>query len=134
MRKDITIPQVQDVGIAIVKEENEIGQEEWKVYVINLKDSNLKNVLISSKGYGSFNDDSRKTSSFTFFIDELPAKSYRFLELIIEEVLPLTNEYLVSFYLDDLLYDKKYIFLPESIIDENLIQIPLIDKPGVLIK
>jgi len=32
------------------------------------------------------------------------------------------------------LFDKKYIFLAETIKDENLINIPIINKLGVMIK
>jgi hypothetical protein len=134
VRKDINIPKVEDIGVAIVKEQNELGKDEWKVYVINYQKKPINNVLISSKGYGSFEGDTRKTSFFTFFIEELAPESFKFIELIIEEVFPLTNEYLVSYYQNGLLYDKKFIFLPESIVEENLITIPLVNKPGVLIR
>jgi hypothetical protein len=45
----------------------------------------------------------------------------------------LTNEYWLSFYIDNTIYDKKYIFLPESIVDDNLSKVPLVNKPGVII-
>ena len=50
------------------------------------------------------------------------------------EVFGLTNQYLLSFYIDRVIFDKKYIFLAESIIDDNLVNIPLINRPGVLIR
>jgi len=48
-------------------------------------------------------------------------------------VFGLTNEYWLSFYIDNIIYDKKYIFLPESIIEGNLILVPLVNKLGVII-
>jgi hypothetical protein len=134
MRKDIILPVVEDVALAVVKEENELGHPEWNVYIINLKEEDLKGVLISSKGYGVINDESVKTSILRHFIEEIPAKSFAKVELIMEDVFGLSNEYWVSFYLNQMMYDKKYVFLAESIKEENFITIPLINKKGVMIK
>jgi hypothetical protein len=63
----------------------------------------------------------------------LEGQSFSTIEAIDEQVFGLTNEYWLSFYIGGQLYDKKFIFLPESIIDSNLIRIPLVNKPGVMI-
>jgi len=55
------------------------------------------------------------------------------VEAIDQQVFGLTNEYWLSYYIDKTIYDKKYIFLPESIVDENLIKVPMVDKPGIVI-
>ena len=39
-----------------------------------------------------------------------------------------------EFNIDRVIFDKKYIFLAESIIEDNLVNVPLINKPGVLIR
>ena len=49
-------------------------------------------------------------------------------------VFGLNNEYMLTFYIDGIIYDRKYIFVPDSVVEENLIQIPLIDRPGILIR
>jgi len=134
MRKDIVHPVVEDIALAVVKDENELAQAEWNVYIINLKKEPITGVLISSKGYGLVNDEIVKTSILRHFIEEIPAKSFAKVELIMEEVFGLSNEYWVSFYLNKMMYDKKYIFLAESIKEDNFITIPLINKKGVMIK
>lgn len=134
MRKDIIHPVVEDIALAVVKEENELGQPEWNVYILNLKNEPIKGVLISSKGYGLVNDQSVKTSVLRHLIDEIPARSYAKVEMIIEDVFGLSNEYWVSFYLNKMIYDKKYVFLAESINEDYFINIPLINKKGVMIK
>lgn len=134
MRKDIIHPVVEDIALAVVKEENELGQPEWNVYILNLKNEPIKGVLISSKGYGLVNDQSVKTSVLCHLIDEIPARSYAKVEMIIEDVFGLSNEYWVSFYLNKMIYDKKYVFLAESINEDYFINIPLINKKGVMIK
>ena len=50
------------------------------------------------------------------------------------EVFGLNNEYMLTFYIDGTIHDRKFIFVPDSIVEENLIQIPLIELPGILIK
>ena len=51
-----------------------------------------------------------------------------------KDVFGLTNEFLLTYYLDNVIHDKKYIFLPESIIIENKTKLPLMNKMGVMIK
>ena len=134
MRKDIIHPVVEDVALAVVKEESLLVQPEWTVYLINLKNVTIEGVLVSSKGYGNINGEDVKTSTLRHFLDIVPAKSYAKVEQIMENLFGLNNEYWVSFYLNKLLYDKKYIFLPETIKEENFINIPLLNKRGVMIK
>lgn len=133
MRKDIHIPKVEDVSVAVVKE-TEGENPEWGVYLINQKTTVLKNIIVASKGYGTLNDEEVKTSTLRHFFDELDEASFQKIEKIMPDVFGLNNEYMLTFYIDQVIYDRKYIFVPESIVEENLIQIPLVGKPGILIK
>ena len=133
MRKDIHIPKVEGVSMAVVRE-TEGAEAEWGVYLINSKQVELKNVIVSSKGYGNLNDEEVKTSTLRHFFDEVKANSHQKVEKIMPDVFGLNNEYMLTFYIDGVIYDRKYIFVPDSVVEENLIQIPLIDRPGVLIK
>ena len=133
MKKDITIPKVKDVAVGIVKEELK-GEVVWRVYLINYNTFLIKNVLVSSRGYGAINDQKKKTTSFSHFLGDLTKQSYKPFELINEAVFGLTNEFLVTYYIEDVIYDKKYIFLPDAIQEKNFTTIPLLKKKGVLIK
>lgn len=133
MRKDIHIPKVVDVSMAVVRE-TEGAEAEWGVYLINKKDVALKNIIIASKGYGVLNNQEVKTSTLRHFVEELAENSFAKVEKIMPDVFGLNNEYRLTFYIDEIIHDRKYIFLPDSIVEENLIQIPLIEKPGILIK
>lgn len=130
MKKDILRPKVEDVAMAIVKENN----EEWAVYLINQKDVPLENVLVVSKGYGKVDGEQVETSQLRHFIEVVPAMGGAKVEKVVDEVFGLTNEYMLSFYIDRVIYDKKYIFLAESVIEDNLVEVPLLEKPGVLIR
>lgn len=133
MKKDIPIPTVKDIAIAIVKEEEE-GEIVWRVYFLNYNPFLIKNVLISSRGYGNINDQRKKTSSFSHFLGDVNEKSFKAFELINEAVFGLTNEFLVTYYIDGVIYDKKYFFLPDAIQEKHFTAIPILNKQGVLIK
>lgn len=134
MKKDIEMPEVKDVAMAIVKEENELGEEVWNAYLLNMKDIEIYGVLVASKGYGQKEGENVKTSTLRHFLDTVPPKGYAKVEAVMTDLFGLNNEFWVSFYINKVIYDKKYIFLPETLVKENLVNIPLINKPGVMIK
>lgn len=133
MKKDLPPNIVEDIYIAVVLEGESPGSKRWNVYLINQKEEQIENVLVSSKGYGIKDARDVKTSVLRHFVGDVGAKSFALIEAIDEQVFGLTNEYLVSYYIEKTIYDKKYIFLPESIVDSNLIRIPIVNKPGILI-
>lgn len=134
MLKDIPELKVENVAIAVVKETNSSGKEEWNAYILNLKDEELEGVLITSKGYGIREGENIKTSTLRHFIENIPAHSFIKIEPIIDNVLALNNEYWVSFYLNNNMYDRKYVFLPGVINEDYFTNIPLLNKRGVMIK
>lgn len=135
MKKDIVYPKVKDVAVAIVLESGIAEkQKEWNVYLINFKGEPLTGVLVSSRGYGEKDGEQVKTSTLRRFLDTLPAESFCLIEPIMEDLFGLNNEYWVSFKIGDLMYDKKYIFVPETVVEKNLQELPFIGKKGVMIK
>ncbi|MES2140341.1 MAG: hypothetical protein V4511_11600 [Bacteroidota bacterium] len=134
MKKDIVPPIVEDIAVAIVKEQNELNEDEWNVYLLNFKRDNIEGVLVTSCGYGMYNNENVKTSILRHFLDVIKPNDFKKIEPIVETVFGLNNEFWVSFFIKNVMYDKKYIFLPETIKDENLILIPLLNKKGVIIK
>ena len=133
MKKDLPLNIVEDISIAVVLETESPTSKVWNVYLINEKKSAIQNVLVSSKGYGLKDGREVKTTTLRHFIGDLEANSSQKIEAIDPQVFGLTNEYWLSYYVEGTIYDKKYVFLPESIVDENLIKIPLVNKPGVMI-
>lgn len=133
MKKDIPVKVVEDIAIAVVLEKETPEAKVWNVYLINLKDEPIETVLVTSKGYGLKDGEEVKTSILRHSIGDVGGKDYAKIEAIDEQVFGLTNEYWLSYYIDGHIYDKKFIFLPESIIDANFIRIPVVNKPGVMI-
>lgn len=134
MKKDLPENIVEDIAIAVVLTSESPEFKNWTVYLVNLKNDVLENVMISSKGYGEKDGRKVQTSVLRHSLGNVMPQSFSGVEAIAPEVLGLTNEYWLSYYLNNVMYDKKFIFLPESIVDENLIRIPLVNKPGVMIK
>lgn len=133
MKKDIPENIVTKVAIAVVLENETPGERSWSVYLINLKPETIHTVLVSSKGYGVKDGEEVKTSVLRHSIGDVDAQDYALIEAIDEQVFGLTNEYWLSYYINGQIYDKKFIFLPESIIDANMIRIPILNKAGVMI-
>ena len=134
MKKDIPVYVVEDIAMAVVKEQSKDKETEWNVYIINLKNEKIEGVLVASKGYGGFDGEEIRTSTLRHFLDTIEAKSYAKVELILENLFGISNEYWLSFYQGKIMYDKKYIFLPETIKEENFTNIPILNKKGVMIK
>jgi len=135
MKKDIEIPKVDGVYVAVVKEWNDEGVMIWNVYLVNDKEEPLQNTFVSSKGYlKEVNGAESKTSTLRHYFKEIAPKTSIKIEPIMPDLFKLNNEYFVSFYLDCNLFDKKYIFLSETIKNENLSIVPVLEKEGVWIK
>lgn len=133
MKKDIILPAVTDVAMAVVRETNDADETNWYVYLINLKDTPLTDVIINSKGYGTIAEQPKQTSTLRHYFKEVDAGDFVKIEVIMEDVFGLSNEYWVSFYIGKQIYDKKYIFLPETISEANYTTIPIMNVKGVMI-
>ena len=134
MIKDIIIEKVTDVAVAVVPETSDLGETEWSVYLLNLKPDAIDGVLISSKGYGNMDGKDVKTSTLRQFWEKVSGKDFVKVELIEKKLFGITNEFWVSFWHHGILYDKRYVFVTESIIEDNFTPIPLIGIRGVMIK
>ena len=133
MIKDLPPNIVKDIGIAVALEGESVESKTWYVYLINLKDVPLETVLITSKGYGEKNGEQVRTSTLRHAFPLIPPKSFKLIEPIDEATFGLNNEYWLSYYIGTNIFDKKFIFLPESIVDGNFIKLPVVNKPGVMI-
>lgn len=133
MKKDIPSPKVEGVSIAIVRQSDAEGGEGWFVYLVNQTAVTLENVLVSSRGYGEIDGEPRRTSEMRHFLEKLEPRSWARIERIVEDVFGLNNQYWVSFYVNGLLHDKKFIFVPDSILEENFTTVPLMNERGVMI-
>lgn len=137
MLKDIPRIAVEDIAVTVIPklgDTDEEGDSLWEVYILNLKGDPIENVIVSSKGYGSFKGEQVKTSTLRHYLGTIAALDFMLIEPIQHDVFGLNNEYWVSFYLDEVIYDKKYVFLPETIREDFFTNIPLLNRKGVMIR
>lgn len=133
MLKDIDFKRVTDLAMAVVPNTEE-GAEDYKVYLLNLKDEPIDGVMINSKGYGTIDEKEVKTSNLRQLIDRIEPQTAVAVELITEELKVLSNQFWVSFWQNGELYDKKYVFVRESINEEFFTEVPILQQRGVMIK
>ncbi|HET7178571.1 MAG TPA: hypothetical protein VFI14_02550, partial [Chryseosolibacter sp.] len=62
MIKDIVVPEVKNVTLAVAREPGEDSAGEWRVYLINNNEFPLENTLVASKGYGEKDGEKQNTS------------------------------------------------------------------------
>jgi hypothetical protein len=129
--KDL-IPKVEGVFLALLEEK---GNEEYAVYLVNDRKDIMEGIIVTSVGFGENmqSGEALKTATLRHSLEVLLPEEYAKIELIIPEVFGLYNEYWVSFWIDEVLYDKKFLFLPDSIKIEDLAVLPRFNKKGILL-
>lgn len=132
MIRDIKIPEVKNVTLAVVRNKHSGSKDEWKVYLINANDFAIENTLVASKGYGERDGEPQRTSVLRHFLDTIPPNSATLVEPIDPNVFHLYNEYWVSYYFGSQIFDKRFVFVPDSIREENLSFIKQLEMEGVL--
>jgi len=129
VRKDIQIPEVTDVEMAVVYEYNDIYKtDDWNIYIINKKDIDLEFVVIVSQGFS----ETKTTSLLRKKIDKLPANSFAKVEFIQPELFKLHNRFHVTFFEGNTLHEKTFLFEQNTVKEEALHMIPELKKRGLL--
>lgn len=135
MQKDITIPEVKNVFMAAVPEWNDDFLDNvWNVYLINDSDDDLHDIMVVSKAFGTIDGEMRKTSLLRHALVEMPAVSAVKIEMIEKSVLALNNEFMLTFFIGNTLYDRKYIFRANSLAKEAMEEVPILFKDGVIVR
>ena len=135
MREELFGPKVENVGVAVVQETLENNEKAYNVYLLNLRDDIMEGIIITSTGYGeNVNTGERiRTSTLRHCLEIMLPNEAAKIEPIMEEVFGLANEYWVSFWVNDVMYDKKFVFLPETITEKNMKTIPVLGATGVIL-
>lgn len=132
MIKDIHIPEVKNVTLAVARKKVVGESPEWRVYLINNNDFAIENTLVASKGYGERDGEKQMTSTLRHFLETVPPRSAALVEPIDPAVFHLNNEYWVSYYIGRQIFDKRFVFLPDAIREENISFIRELEMEGVL--
>ena len=131
MRKDIEIPKAENVYIVAVKEwDKEFTEQQWNIYLINNRTDEITTVLVMSRGKG----EDKKTSTLRHGLGNIKPKTVAKVEFISTEVLGFTNEYLLTFFAENKLFERRFIFEPHSISEEKVVSLPVLESEGILAK
>ena len=131
MKKDITIPEVTDIQLAVALHYNTMFKiDDWNIYLINNKLEPLEQVLIVSNGF----DNQKKTATFRHKLEVLPAKSYAKVEFMLEELLSINNEFKITFFIENTLYEKTFLIKKNTVSSKTIKLIPILNCKGVIIE
>ena len=137
MKKDFALPEVREVYIAAVRRPHpeDATATEWWVYLINNLPHPIEHLIINSRGYSDLDQkNGQQTSTLRRRLPVVPAKSAVAIEPIMPEVFHLFNEYWVSFFEENAMKDRQYIFGPHSIDARFAEALPVLLDKGVLIR
>ena len=129
MKKDIQIPVVTNVEMAMVYEYNDIYKtDDWNVYLINNKKVPLEMLVIVSQGFS----EKKTTSLLRKKLAVLPANSFAKIEYIQPELFKLNNRFQVTFFEGNTLFEKTFLFKENTVREDALETISEIKKQGIL--
>lgn len=131
--KDL-LNQSEGVHMALVPELNEENHKEWWLHIVNNKEESITSLFLTSKGSGMNDGKMVQTSTLRRKLPDLQGQTAVKVELLPEDLLHLSNEFRLSYYVNNEIFDKICIFLPEAIRDENIVDIPVVNQKGILIE
>jgi hypothetical protein len=135
LKKDISIPKVENVFLAAVQEwSDDFMEKVWYVYLVNDSDFDLDSVMVVSKAFGTIDGEMKKTSLLRHAFMQVPAVSVVKIEMVEKSVLRLNNEFMVTYFIGSTLYDKKFIFRAQSITPDYVEEVPILFVDGVIVR
>ena len=135
MKSDIKIPKVENVFLAAIHEwSDDFMEKVWYVYLVNDSDFDLENVMVVSSAFGTIDGEMKKTALLRHAFMQIPSVSVVKIEMIDNKVLLLNNEFMVTYFIGNTLYDKKFIFKAQSITPDYMEEVPILFVDGVIVR
>lgn len=131
MKNDIDFYVADKVQLVVVNEwDTDFLSKTWNVYLLNLRNDTIETVLIVSRG----NSDDKKTSTLRHGLGNMMPQTKSKVEMLPEELFGFTNEYLLTFFAEGKLYERRFVFEANSITEAALVEIPLMEIEGIFAK
>jgi hypothetical protein len=135
MKSDIKIPKVENVFLAAIHEwSDDFMEKVWYVYLVNDSDFDLENVMVVSSAFGTIDGEMKKTALLRHAFMKIPSVSVVKIEMIDNKVLILNNEFMVTYFIGNTLYDKKFIFKAQSITPDYMEEVPILFVDGFIVR
>jgi hypothetical protein len=135
MRAELLGPTVENVALALVEVPIEGADPEYIVFLINNRDDIMEGIIVTSTGFGENPNtgEAIKTSTLRKGIEVmLPGEAAR-IEPIMPDLFELSNEYWVSFWVDETMYDKRFVFVAGTIQPQQFKIIPQLNAKGIIL-
>ena len=133
MKADIIIPKVENVHIVAIKEWSDDFQENcWYAYLLNATNETLEMAMLVSRAYGLIDGENRKTMSLRHAFATVAPQTAVKIEFLENNLLQLNNEFALSYFIGNQMFDKKFVFKVNSINDKGLSDLPVIPNRGVI--
>lgn len=135
MRPELLGPKVEGISLALVALSIEGGDPEYVVYLLSNREDIIEGIIVTSTGYGqdSISGQEIKTSTLRKGIEVMLPNEAARIEPIMPELFSLNNEYWVSFWSDDVMYDKRFVFEAGSIDPTKFEEIPQLNAAGIVL-
>ena len=133
MKADIVIPKVENVHIVAIQEWSDDFQENcWYAYLLNATNETLEMAMIVSRAYGLIDGEQRNTMSLRHAFAKVEPESAVRIEFLENNLLQLNNEFMLSYFIGNKMFDKKFIFTTNSINVNAQSDLPVIKKRGIM--
>jgi hypothetical protein len=134
MKSDIIVPVVENVFIVAIQDWSDDFQENcWYAYLLNATNEPLEMAMIVSRAYGLIDGEERNTMSLRHAFAKVETQTAIRIEFLENKVLELNNEFLLSYFLGNKMFDKKFIFNANSINVNAQIDLPVVNKLGIMV-
>jgi hypothetical protein len=136
MREDLLGPKVENVALALVELPIDNAEPEYIVFLINNRDDIMEGIIVASTGYGMHptTGENIKTSTLRKGIEVMmPGEAAR-IEPIMPDLFGINNEFWVSFWVHETMFDKRFVFEAGSINPPSFNWIPSLNARGIILE
>jgi hypothetical protein len=135
MRADLLGPKVENIALALVELPIENAEPEYIVFLINNRDDIMEGIIVTSTGFGThpISGESIKTSTLRKGIEVMVPGEVARIEPIMPDLFAINNEFWVSFWVHETMYDKRFVFEAGSIDPKEFKLIPALHAKGMLL-
>jgi len=135
MREELLGPKVEGISLALVELPIEGGEPEYVVYMLSSREDIIEGIIVTSTGYGlDATGQEIKTSTLCKGIEVMLPNEAARIEPIMPDLFGLNNEFWVSFWADDVIYDKRFVFEANTIDPKKFVDIPHLNAKGIIIE
>lgn len=134
MREELLGPKVEGIALALVELPIEGGEPEYVVYMLSSREDIIEGIIVTSTGYGlDATGQEIKTSTLRKGIEVMLPNEAARIEPLMPDLFRLNNEFWVSFWADDVMYDKRFVFEANTIDPKKFAVIPQLKAKGIII-